>query len=419
MPPGLIYEKKKQIKRKPLTKYFDDGWWTDMNDKPITEALFGDTVKFHVKMENTTEGDDVSLTLYDDDSKVKPLEEDNEDDAKGLVYTVNGQLVISDKVNGNKIVKQITLKNFEDLLKDEKDGEIELFFKGTYKDEKEIPLPSDSSRYLKVKGMPKIIFVNGHWNKIFNKIGMSPGTGGEGYWNFFTGDVKSYKSNADNYFGIKSGEPYFIDGSSLWGGSESGEGRKERGYDYAKENFDKIIKGLGNHEVFFISHSEGGASATGVAKYLLEKGIKVQESILLSTDEGDEFTIEKDYNSYQIVAGYLSKDLLTRKTIFHIDPVVMDNRINGVTRYGVYISNVGLTTVHGDTVDSKTFNLLKTLKSIHVEPAWNSKGRIVYQTTPVDEAWARIDEYVLYNKKVDLYPTLNSNVREFYKQRED
>ena len=392
--PGLEYDIKSPIKRSVITKYFLKGYWTDEKDQPITEAIFGDTVRFHVDMDNTTDGDEVFLTLYDDDSKVKPLEEDQEDDAKGLVYTVNGQSVISDKVNGNKIVKQITLNNFEDLLKDEKDGEIELFFKGTYKDEKDIPLPNDSAHYLRVKGFPKIIFVNGHWNRIANKMGMSPGTGGEGYWNFFTGDIKNYKSNADNYFGIKSGEPFFIDGSSLWGGSESGGERKERGYKYAKENFDQIVKGVGNHEIFLISHSEGGACATGVAKYLLEKGIKVGESVLLSTDEGDEFTIEGEYNSYQIVAGYLSKDLLSRKTIFHIDPVVMDNRISGVTRYGVYVSNGGLTTVHGDTVDSRIFNLLKTLKSIQVGQAWNSKGKIVYQTFPMDETWARIDEYI-------------------------
>lgn len=146
----------------PAGKHFIKGWWTDDENKPITEALFGDTVRFHIEMQDTTTGDEVFLSLYDDDNKVKPLEEDHEDDEKKLAYTVNGQPVISDKVNKNKVIKQIILKNFEDLLADEKDGEIELYFKCKYKD-KEVSLPDDFGQYLKVKGMPKIIFVNGQW----------------------------------------------------------------------------------------------------------------------------------------------------------------------------------------------------------------------------------------------------------------
>ena len=37
----------------------------------------------------------------------------------------------------------------------------------------------------------------------------------------------------------------------------------------------------------------------------------------------------------------------------------------------------------------------------------------------MDETWARIDEYILYNKKIDMYPLLNSNISEVYRQRED
>ena len=67
------------------------------------------------------------LSLYDDDTKVKPLEEDHKDDEIKLVYTANGKSVITDKVKDNKIVKIITLKNFEEYLKDDKDGILELF----------------------------------------------------------------------------------------------------------------------------------------------------------------------------------------------------------------------------------------------------------------------------------------------------
>jgi hypothetical protein len=311
------------------------------------------------------------------------------------------------------------LENFESFIKDETDKQIELYYRCSYKTEN-VEFPRTPSDYLKVKGMPKIIFVNGHWNKIANKIGMSPGSGGKEYWKFFTGNLDKYKNSADNYFGIKSSKKsYYIDGSSLWGGSESGSERKIRGYNYSKKHFDEIIEGIGDNKVYLISHSEGGACAAGVAKYLIEKGIKVGESIMLSADEGDEFFVEGNYPAYQIVAGYLTKDLVTRKNIFNIDPVVMDNMVKGISKYGVYISNCGFTTVHGDTVDEKIFDLLKRLKTLKIEQAWNSKGKIVYQTNTKDEDWAMIDEYILHNKKVDLYPKLNSNIREIYFERED
>lgn len=266
---------------------------------------------------------------------------------------------------------------------------------------------------------PKILFVNGHWNKILNKLGMAPGEGGKDYWKFFI-NIKTFKMNADNYFNLLStSEELFIDGSTLFGGDESGNERKERGYNYAKENFEKITENLGNNKIYLISHSEGGAFAVGVAKYLVEQGIKIGESIMLSTDEGDEFSIDYDYPAYQIVAGYIKKEIIGGKNIFIIDPVVKDNMVKGVTRYGVYISNAGFSTVHADTISFKIFDLLERLKAISMTPAWNSKGKIVYQTNPKDEVWAKIDETILNNKRVDLYPLLNSNIVEHYYERED
>lgn len=225
--PGVEFSNKAAIKRNLISQYFIRGWWTDEHDKPITKALCGDTVKFHIEMQNTTDGDEVFMTLYDDDTKVKPLE-DHKDDPIKLVVSTSGKSVVSSKVFGNKIVKQIVLDNFETLLKEEPDKELELYFKCQYK-KSAVNLPHNPQAYLKLSGKPKIILVNGHWNRIAHKLGMSPGTGGEGYWKFFTGDVMGYKNSADKYFGISSKEPVFIDGSSLWGGSESGSERKDRG----------------------------------------------------------------------------------------------------------------------------------------------------------------------------------------------
>jgi hypothetical protein len=277
----------------------------------------------------------------------------------------------------------------------------------------------EASVEVEIITMPKILFVNGHWNRIANMLGMSPGKGGEKYWQYFTGNLKSYIKEAESYFGITESIVKYSDGSSAWGGSESGSERKSRGYKYGKDNFDDIINGLGKNKVYLVSHSEGGALAAGVAKYLSEKGIEIGESLMLSTDEGDEFTVEGNYPAYQIVAGYLSNVYIANKKLFNIDPVVQDNKVEGITRYGIFITNGSFATVHGATIDKSFFAHAKTLKKISIGQAWNSKGNIVYQTTPMDDNWYKVDDTTLYNKRVDLYPQKNSNVIGLATERQD
>jgi hypothetical protein len=52
------------------------------------------------------------------------------------------------------------LENFESFIKDETDKQIELYYRCSYKTE-HVEFPRTPSDYLKVKGMPKIIIVNG------------------------------------------------------------------------------------------------------------------------------------------------------------------------------------------------------------------------------------------------------------------
>ena len=40
---------------------------------------------------------------------------------------------------------------------------------------------------LKVTGRPKLILVNGHWNRLLNLVNMSPGEDSENYWIYFLG----------------------------------------------------------------------------------------------------------------------------------------------------------------------------------------------------------------------------------------
>ena len=275
---------------------------------------------------------------------------------------------------------------------------------------------------LKVTGRPKLILVNGHWNRLLNIVNMSPGEDSEEYWNYFLmkeGMLKRFLKTAKTYFGDKNyqEEPYYADGNSLFGGDQSGNDRKRKGYKFAMQHIAEITKGVGNEKFYFISHSEGAAYAAGMAKALIEKGHKVGESVMLSADEGEEFTVEGNYPCYQITAGYVKEEdyllsyispihpstIKKPKRKFHMDPVVGDHKIQGVNRYGVYISfNTQFETVHGSTIDIQIFNILKRLKQLKIIPR-KLKGKTEYMIANGNIIWHKIDNTVVVNKNIDIY----------------
>lgn len=179
----------------------------------------------------------------------------------------------------------------------------------------------------------------------------------------------------------------------------------------------EITKGVGNEKIYFISHSEGTAYAAGMAKALIEKGYKVGESVMLSADEGDEFVVEGNYPCYQITAGYVKEEdyllsyvspihpstIKKPKRKFHVDPIVGDHRIQGVNRYGVYISfNTKFETVHGSTIDVQIFDILKRLKQLKVIPQ-KQKGKTVYMIADGNIIWHKVDNTIVVNKNIDIY----------------
>ena len=275
---------------------------------------------------------------------------------------------------------------------------------------------------LKVTGRPKLILVNGHWNRLMNIVNMSPGKSKYEYWSYFLAHKKTFNTfikNAKAYFGDRNyqEEPYYADGSSLLGGDQSGNDRKIKGYKFAMQNIAEITKGVGNEKIYFISHSEGAAYAAGMAKALIEKGYKVGESVMLSADEGDEFIVEGNYPCYQITAGYVKEEdyllsyvspihpstIKKPKRKFHVDPIVGDHRIQGVNRYGVYISfNTKFETVHGSTIDVQIFDILKRLKQLKVIPQ-KQKGKTVYMIADGNIIWHKVDNTIVVNKNIDIY----------------
>jgi hypothetical protein len=431
---GVTFGEPKKAPPAPLLKkYFVEGWWSsdEAGDKRIKEALVGDHVYFHIKTKDIPNGEVVQMKLYDDDNNEKnePKEKGKDnDDFRKMINTQTNQEVASGTVKDNKVVKSIILENFESFIKDETDKQIELYYRCSYKTEN-VEFPRTPSDYLKVTvdTIPQLIFVNGHWNRTANALGMSPGAGGDKYWDYFLGRSKErFIKDAETHFSIKykNGTPYFFDGSSFCGVSSSGSERKLKGKEAAKEKFEKKLKGMRTKTYYFISHSEGGAFAAGVAEYLAENGVTVGEHIMLSCDEADEFTVNNNVPTYQLTPCYLTKDYsIVKKVmnlprfIFHsqqikkirdyyiiVDWVVGDYQLKGAIKYGVVISktpNVDWMSLHADLIDIKIFKQLDDLKKVRIGQVMGEyRGEFYsgYAQYDVDTRFYRIqDDIILDN----------------------
>ncbi len=398
----INYRNYNEQKQNIASMYFVRGWWTDEDDNPISEALLGDTVKFHLETKNIPDGEVVFMTLYDDDRRVQPLDEDSENDKISLINTSTGKTVLFKKVKNNKIIRQISLNNLEAVMQDEKDGVLELFFACTYQHPKlerikeTKDLPYKPKEYLKVKGMPKIILVNGHWKtahrapfgeqfgpteplKPYWVNGMAEYA--NGYYDKYSNKKKYTLNKKELRIEELEKRNYILyyDGSSDHLFDQSGQDRFNNGKQFAQDNYQEIIQGLGNESIYLVSHSEGGAYAAGMADYLYEQGHTIGEHVLLSPDEGNEFEINPAIPSYQILymffssiynpIGFPTKAIKFRRWGDYyaiVDWAVNEYKIKGITKMGiVHRQDSGWQGVHGWTNGSRVFQELSDLKKAH------------------------------------------------------
>jgi hypothetical protein len=257
-----------------------------------------------------------------------------------------------------------------------------------------------------------IFFVNGHWN-YFN-----PG-------NLFA----KFISKSITYFGLKSTvDIKFIDGSSLYGGDQSGSDRKALGYLYAKSYFEKYKTILSTNTLYFVSHSEGCAYGIGMAKFFTENGVTVKESILLACDEGDEFEIDFTHDSYQIELMYWNvhyppynpkpKPFYNTNFDMVINTILKDGGVKGIKRFGVVCIGVEgkisvetskvfkpkNVSIHGGSiVDEKSFDRINSLKKVYIESTSDSKGnKVVRQYNSPDIIFYQVDKEVLNENNPNL-----------------
>ena len=130
----------------------------------------------------------------------------------------------------------------------------------------------------------KIVFVNGF-------LGFGSPSGGPSYWN---GSNSSFVKMAQATFKDFSA-PYFTnyDFSYLLSASIVREGL---GYNYAKDNYKALTKGMkpGVDKFNFVSHSMGGAFSEGMIRYLSEQGWVTENAIFLNAWEPKQIASKKE-----------------------------------------------------------------------------------------------------------------------------
>jgi RHS repeat-associated protein len=225
-----------------------------------------------------------------------------------------------------------------------------------------------------------IILVNGHWNRIANKLGMSPGEGGKGYWNYFD---RSFIGAVKGFFNDQKTD--FVDGSSRMGIDQSGGDRYSRGQKWAKKNYESVMAGLADGETIkLVGHSEGSAFAAGIADYFIKRAKKdgiaspIEAMLHLSPDEADEFDNPKEPTTYRI------HDMIdpVSPAFYYLSGVDYEMITAGYKKVGFD----EISQSHGSTVTAGAVNRLKGvlnqfMQDSNVQMITNSDGSTTYKRT--------------------------------------
>jgi RHS repeat-associated protein len=229
-----------------------------------------------------------------------------------------------------------------------------------------------------------VIFVNGHWNRAVAKLGLSPGEGGKNYWSAFEWQPLVFRNAISGFFNDQNHS--YVDGSSTTPFLSSGGHRFDDGYKYAKTHYEEYLGMLQekDEKINFVSHSEGGAFAAGMAQYFKDRAVndsstpKLGAILYLSPDEADEFESPEGVLSYRIhdtfdpvsPAVYLLKNIVYEQLYTHNDGGNLSKSANSVMN------------AHGRTVTPDAINRLQSaiqqfLNNSNVEKIVSDNGNTV------------------------------------------
>jgi hypothetical protein len=126
----------------------------------------------------------------------------------------------------------------------------------------------------------KIVFVNGY-------LAFGSPKGGSTYWNGMNSSfLKGAQSTFDDY-----STPHFTNYEFKYLMSAS-KVRESLGYQYARNNYEELTKGMqqGVDAFNFVSHSMGGAFSEGMMKFLSEQGWLIENAVFLNAWEPTKIT---------------------------------------------------------------------------------------------------------------------------------
>ncbi|MFC4686314.1 hypothetical protein ACFO4P_05105 [Epilithonimonas pallida] len=393
-----------------LEDYILDAYWTNRSGQKVTRAKFGDIVKFNLLVSNDVPENTTFLLQPYEENRIKDV---SLGEVKDITVKSNGK---------NKFGSIELFLNYDwDYILDEigEGAELELYCQiSNWGETVKLPFNGRGRLAVELRDIPQLILVNGHWDRTLEIFNVAPGGGREYYWDYFLGksrkkigknffSVKNLdilKDNACSYYRIETNKNFFyFDGSSLGGGTSSGDARKQLGKETAKKKFGKLLDTMKRKKYYFISHSEGGAFASGVAEYLVENGIEVGEHITLSCDEADEFEANAKVPTYQLSPVYFTKDSNVLKEIANVirfashsqqikkygnyyavvDWMVGDFHLKNVKKYGIIIIKEGgdWKTIHTCLINPNLFKWVDDLKEARIFIGTNtSQGAVKNKT---------------------------------------
>ena len=193
----------------------------------------------------------------------------------------------------------------------------------------------------------KVVFVNGY-------LGFGSPNGGATYWNGRNSSFVKGAQSAFNDYATPSFTNYDFEYST-----SSSNLREFQGYQYARQNYKALTKGMkpGIDKFNFVSHSMGGAFAEGMIRYMSEHGWETENAVFLNAWEPTQIINKQEHNRIDATCTndpiqWLSKPLFGEPDIPSSDDAI---RIK---------SEESVTYIHRDLIDGNSKTLWNIIKEL-------------------------------------------------------